>query len=346
VSPLVWQVGQALAPLTIRGKNFQNTQQVRVLPPEGITIGTPAADGTGGTITVSLSAAAAAALGPRAVVVDTVAGSTSTTPTASNTITLASTAGSSVTPILAPAVGVVLLEAAAAPVSTLIDPIFAVGVGVLLESAPQPVTQPLLVSGAQLGVALGPVATRLQPPGVLAGTSGTLVVDGSSLADVSSVTLVPGDGVTFGAPLVNAGATQLSVPISVAADAPEGWRGIRLSTATGSVPFVDLAQTQIYIAATTPSLNSISPILAAQGTVITLTINGQGLQAATAVTATPSQGITIGTPAANASGTQLTVAVQLAPDAPLVDRVIQVSTPVGASSATASPANTLRVIAP
>jgi hypothetical protein len=346
VSPLFLQVGQPLAPLTIGGRNFQNTQAVRVLPPDGVTVGTPSVDGTATTIVVNISATASAALGPRVVVVDTAAGSTSAVATVNNTITLTNTAGTIFTPIMAPELGVVL-EAPAAPVTTLIEPIFSGGVGVLLQEAPAPpATQSLAVTGIQLGVALGPVATGVQPAGVLAGTSGTLVVDGRSLGGVIAVALVPADGITFGAPVVDGTGTQLSVPITVAAGAVEGWRAVVLSTATGSVPFADPARTQFYIGTATPALSSISPIVAAQGTGITLTVRGQGFRTATEVTASPSDGITIGAPSVNALGTELTVPVSIAPNASLGAHVIRVSTPVGTSSAEAAPANTLTVIAP
>jgi hypothetical protein len=162
---------------------------------------------------------------------------------------------------------------------------------------------------------------------------------------VTAVTLVPAADVTFGAPVVDGTGTQLSVPVTAAAGAVEGYRAIVLSTATGSVQFADPARTQFYIGTATPALSSISPIVGTQGTGITLTVRGTGFRAATEVTATPPDGITIGTPSVT-SATELTVPVTIAPGAPLGDRVIRVITPVGASSADATPANTLRVIAP
>lgn len=348
VSPLYLQVGQVAAPLVVRGKNFQNLQQVRVLPPDGVTIGSSSVNADSTEITVNVSAVATAALGTRVLVVETAAGATSSTGTVANTITLTDKAGTNYTPILASVLGVVKETPPAPPVETPIGPVTAISVGVVLESEPPPpVSTSLFLNGTTLGVAFGPTGFGVMPTGLPVGTSGTLVVQGYALNDITAVSLSPADGITLGTPTVNADGTQVIVPITVAADAPAGWREVTLSTATGKVPFSDTARGRFYIGTGVPSLDSIEPILATQGSALTLIVRGQHLQNTTAVTITPPDGIQITFPiTVNATGTQLTVPMYVAPDAPLGSRVIQVITPAGTSGAEAVPANTFTVYPP
>ena len=347
VSPLYLQVGQSPASFVVRGKNFQNLQQVKILPPDGVTVGSSSINADSTEITVNVSAAATAALGTRVLAVETAAGATSSTGTVANTVTLTDKAGTNYTPILAPALGVVK-QTPAPPAETPIGPISAVSVGVVLESElPPPASTSLFLKGTTLGVALGPVGLGVAPAGLPVGTSGTLLVQGYALNDVTAVSLSPADGITLGTPTVNAAGTELSVPITVAADAPAGWREMTLNTATGKVPFADTARGRFYLGTGVPSLDSIEPILATQGTTLTLIVRGQNLQNATAMTATPPDGVQLTFPiTVNATGTQLTVPMYIAPDAPLSSRVIRVVTPAGTSDEIAVPANTFTVYPP
>lgn len=347
VSPLYWHVGQASAPLTITGKNFQNTQQVRVLPPNDVTLGLPAVDSNGTGITVSLSATSNAVLGTRVVVVDTAAGSTSTTATIANTITLTSTSGTTYTPIVAPQVGVVITPPSV-PISTPIDPIVAASVGVMLQSAPPPpATQSLFLKADPLGVTLGPIATGLEPSGMLAGSSGIVMIEGMALDAISTVAIVPATDIVFGSPTVNVSAMQLSVPITIASPAAIGWRAVTLSAGNSRVFFSNPTASQLYIGGGVPSFDSISPIFATPGAAFMLTIRGHHLQEAVAVTASPADGLTLPLPiTVDSTGTILTVPMLIAPNATLGARVIQVITPAATSSATAHPGNTFTVIAP
>jgi hypothetical protein len=94
-------------------------------------------------------------------------------------------------------------------------------------------------------------------------------------------------------------------------------------------------------------VSSISPILSTTGSLVTLTVRGQNMQNATAVTATPATGLTFDTSlSVTPDGTELTVRLQIAPNAPLGSRLIQVLTPTATSSVQQSPANTFTVFAP
>jgi hypothetical protein len=74
-------------------------------------------------------------------------------------------------------------------------------------------------------------------------------------------------------------------------------------------------------------------------------LRGQNFQGVTAVTATPGSGIQISTtPSANAAGTEVTVGVAIAADAPPGPHVFRVHTPGGATTDEAVPANTFTVL--
>ena len=189
--------------------------------------------------------------------------------------------------------------------------------------------------------------SRIDTSGLPVGASGTLVIYGYALDAVTGISMNPGTGVTLGAPQISPDGTQLTVSVTVAEDAPAGWREVTLATASGTVTFSDTSKGRFYVGAGLPMFSSISPILGTQGGVLTLTINGSNFQDATAVTITPSDGIMVGGGmTVNATGTQITVPIAITADAPTTARVIQVVTPAGVSSSVASPANTFTVYPP
>ena len=348
VSPLYLQVGQPLTALTVLGKNFQNLQQVSVVPPDDVTIGSPTVDATGTRITTSISASATAALGPRAVVVQTAAGTTSSTATIANTTTLTNTAGITYEPVMAPLLGVLLQQPPVPPTSTEFGPFVSANVGVVVETLPPPPTSTTyFMPSAQLGVAVGPVATSIQPVGAVVGTTATITIRGMMLNDVTSVSFSPADGLALSAPQVSADGTQVTVSVIIDAAAPASWRSVSLATASGNVPFSAGSSTLFYVGTNLPSFDSISPILGTQGASLTLTITGANFQWASSIAAEPPAGIVFGSPlTVNAAGTQLTVPVFIEATAPLGSRVIRVTTPTGTSSAAAIPANTFTVYPP
>lgn len=347
MTPITMQVGQPPITLTIRGRNFQNASIVKTVPSDGVTVSNPpsvSADGT--LLTVALGTAATAATGPRAVVVATPGGESSSTQGPENTLRLTATPGTNVTPVVSAPLGVVFQDNTPAP-PVVIDSLVAPAVGVVLQdpNPPAPATQP--VFGTNVGVAVGPVALSVSPTGFAPGTSGTLTVTGVALDGVTAVSVVPSTGVTPGAPAVAPDGSQVSVPVTIAATAPATVREVRLLAGTARVPFADPAASEFSIGPGVPQFDSITPIVAAQGTTFTMTIRGSNFTGAAAVTATPPSGIAISnTFTVNAAGTQLDVTMSIAPNAPVGPRVIQVVVPGAASSATAAPANTLNIVAP
>ena len=347
ITPIVLQVGQPPVTLTVRGQNLQNASGVSIVPPDAVSINNPPAVSTDGTLlTVNISAAAAAATGPRAIVVTTPGGPSSAALTPQNTLILTGNAGTNVTPIASPALGVVLESNAPAPTID-VGPIVAPAVGVVLQdpNPPAPLAQSLFATN--VGVAVGPVATGIAPTGFAPNTSGTLTIRGFALNGTTAVTVNPSTGVTVGALSIATDGSQVSVPLTIATGAPATIREVRLQSAGGRVAFVDPAASRFTIGVGVPLFDSITPIVVAQGTTFTMTIRGSNFAGATAVTATPPDGIAISnTFSVNATGTQLDVQMSIAVDAPVGSRVIQVLVPGAASSAVAAPASTLNVVTP
>lgn len=248
----------------------------------------------------------------------------------------------SVTPVSAAALGVVL-ESNAPPATLSVGPFVAPHVGVLLETAPPPPAQDT-VHATLVGVAVGPFATGVQAPPLTPTSTGTLVISGAGLADVTAVQIVPATGIAVGALTIAPDGTQVSAPLTLSG-AAAGLRGVRVLRGTQAVLFVPARNNTFGIGVGTPGIDSISPILEGRGHTFTLILRGQNFQGVSAVTATPGSGITIdNAPSANAAGTEVTVRVSIAADAPTGSHVMRVHTPGGATTDAAIPANTFTVL--
>jgi hypothetical protein len=296
-------------------------------------------------ITVNVSASSTAAVGPRAVVVTTPGGETSSEMTVANTVSVGNTI--STTGLVAPLLGIVK-QAVAEPVSTTYGPLAAPNLGIVFGEQAAPAQPLALMLSPPLGVAFGPVAGAVLPRSLARASSGVLTVSGVGLDPVTGIGIVPPDGITLGSPLqVSTDGRQVSVPVTVAADAAMTLRRVVVSTAAGPLAFAgaDAATLRIVSDATLP-VSSISPILVTTGSLITLTVRGQNMQGASAVIAMPGTGLSFDSqPTVSSDGTELTIRIQIANDAPLGARVIQVITPTAMSSDQASPANTFTVYA-
>jgi hypothetical protein len=348
INPLFLQIGAPLTPLTIGGVNFQNSSQVRVLPPDGMTISTPPTVNADGTIvTVNVAAATGTAPGTRVVTVVTPAGETTSTASVANTLTLTANAGTTFGPFAASLGVVVQQPPPPPPAPTTFGPFASPSLGVVLTPIPQPVSTPQFAASTLVGVALGPYAQSMAPAGALAGQNVTLTISGANLDAVTGVGVVPATGVTLGTLTASADGTQLFVPVTVDAGAPNGGRQLALTSATGPVRFINQAANQFTIVLAIPVISSIDPILGTQGQVVSLLIRATNLQFATGVTITPPDGVTISsTFTVDSTGTQLTILFNIAPDAPIGPRVIQVVTPAGATPPDPTPANTFTIRSP
>jgi YD repeat-containing protein len=347
ISPIYLEVGAPAVALAVRGANFQSASQVRVAPDAGISVSVPPQVNAAGTeATVNISAAAGSTPGPRTVVVVSPAGESAPDATPANTLTLVTTVGPTFAPIVAPDVGM-LKQAPAQPLETQLGPVVAPDVGARVEETAAPSETPMFLVARDAGVARGPAARSVQAPPLVPGAGGTLAVNGFNLQAVTSVALNPAQGVTLGAPQASGDGTQVTAQITVAPDAARGLREVVLAAGATRVEFGAARDARLYIAAGAPVIDSLTPIVAAQGSVVELTVRGQNLHAASAVLATPAEGMTFEpSPLVNAAGTELVLRLYIAPSAPLGARVIQVVTPGGISASAASPANTFTVIPP
>jgi len=343
ITPNFLKTGTAVT-LTILGRNFQNASAVAVTPPTGISItNPPAVDLTGTQLTVTLSAAANAATGPRAVTVTTPGGTSSDVLTAANTITITPTVILSVTPVASPVLGVVLQDNTPPP-PQIVGPVSAPTLGVVLQDPNPPPAPTTFTTAPNVGVAVGPIATGVSAPPLSPSTSGTLTISGFALNDVTSVAIVPSANITVGAPVIAPDGSQVSVPITVQAGAAAGLRGVQVFRGTSPVEFAPPGTNTFRIGVGAPNIDSITPILASRGETFTMIIRGQNFQGVTAVTATPSAGMFIdNVPVASADGTSVTVRIGIASDTPLEAKVIQIITPSGATRPDAVPANTFTV---
>ena len=342
MTPIVLQVGAPAVTLTITGRNFQNASLVRVDPPADITVSPPTVNATGTQASVTVSAAAGAATGPRAVILATPAGESPSAQSAANTLTLVNTIQGSITPVTAVPVGVVL-ESNAPPVQQAVGPFVAADVGVLVQAEAPPPAQDTTRTH-DIGVVIGAFATGVQTTPLTPTSTGTLTVSGLALNDVTAVQIVPSTAITVGVLTIAPDGSQVSAPLTLSAAAP-GLRGVRVLRGTDRVNFVPQANNTFRIGVGTPSIDSITPILESRGRTFTMILRGQNFQDVTRVTATPGTGILIdNVPSANAAGTEVSVRITIEANAPLGAHVFQVHTPGGATTADAVPANTFTVL--
>jgi len=342
ISPVVLEVGAPAVTLTISGRNLQNAQSVRIDPPAGITVSPPTVNAQGTQATFTVSAAAGSATGARVVILTTPAGESPSAPSSANTLTLATAIVGSVTPVVSPIVGVVLQDGSPPPAEP-IGPVVSPALGVVLQDPNPPPPPQDTVRALQVGIAVGPFASNIQVPPLTPNSTGTLVISGTSLADVSAVQVVPSTGITVGALTIAPDGSQISTPLTLSG-AAVGLYGVRVLRGSELVPFIPPGNNTFRVGVAVPEIESITPIFADRGETITMTIRGQNFQGVTAVTATPGTGLFIdNAPTANAAGTEVTVRIGIASDAPEGGRLIHVITPAGTSTAFDPAANTFTV---
>jgi YD repeat-containing protein len=346
VTPVNLAVGTGPVALSVRGVNFKDASLVSVSPAAGITLSQPPlVNADSSEISVNVTVAANAAAGQRVVTVTTPAGTTDSLAIPANTLNIVNTLGDVLTPIQAPALGVVKLDDTPPPTIDSLSAAPDVGVLLQTELAP-PATQDIFLGNTRLGVVVGAAAMAVQATPLSPGVSGTLSVSGVGLAAVASVSASPATGITLGAPVLQPDGLALSVPITLATDTPVGVKELKLSDGTAPVPFSEVAASRFIVATGEPRIDSISPILARQGDTITLTVRGAHLDNAS-VLIEPAAGVVLGgAPVISADGTHLTLGVFLPADAALGGRVIRVQTPGGISTDQAEPANTFTVFPP
>ena len=220
-----------------------------------------------------------------------------------------------------------------------------------VQAIPAPFISPVL------GVLRGPAIFDLVPDVIAVGQSGqSLRINGRGLAGVESLELDPSTDTTVASFIIDASGDHIDAIVDVASGAAPGLRRLRTLDASGkSIPDSEPGASQILLAADQPQILSVNPNFVARDGVYTLEIRGSNLRGLPlqerpqfneqpSVTITPSTGIAVGgAPQSNDAGTVVSVSIAVDADAPLSDRLIQIVTSSGVSSAILSPANALHL---
>jgi hypothetical protein len=349
VAPQIIRAGAPAVTVNVKGRNFHNVTSVRVEPSLGLTvIGPINATSDGAELTFNLQADATVASGIRTIIVTTAGGVSSAEPQSFNTLQIARELGPTYSGIASPVVGVMIGSSVSTPESVESGLITSL-VGVVIETPPVDESIGLLTNAPAVGLVVGVSANGVNPNGWLKGASGSITISGFGLGQVTSAVVSPTDGILLGNPVVNADATRLEIPITVAPNAPETVRKLTLRLATGEAPFIQ-PQAAIFGIGSLPTMTSIAPIILEQGKGSTVVVRGSNLRGVTRVVAEPLDGLLFFnsglTWSEDALGEKLTVSLDVGANATLGARVIRLEVPGGMTSATANPSNSVNVVAP
>ena len=227
-------------------------------------------------------------------------------------------------------------------------------VGVVVASSDPPPTRTDSVYASNVGVVVGTAVSGIaprSPEGFVKGSSGSLTINGFALGQVSTV-VASGTGITFGGFTINGDATQLTLPITVAASAASGQFGVQLRAGTGTatvrITSVDPAGMLFSVGVLPTGLDSMNPIVLEQGKPYTFTIRGSNLKDVYLVQTEPMPGVDFGAPqwSADSLGEKLTVPLLIGPSAAIGSRVVRLRVPGGITDSQAIPANTVTIVAP
>ncbi|NBD95239.1 MAG: tandem-95 repeat protein [Gammaproteobacteria bacterium] len=229
--------------------------------------------------------------------------------------------------------------------------------GVIKERPP---TEPIehLLASPQLGVLRGPGITAVDPDRLTVGAVGqTVTVSGFELDDVDTVAIAPPEDITLSGLQIAPDGQSLQFSADVDAGTQPGLRRVVLFDGSGTrIPKVDADVDQVLVAAPTPVIQSIEPILMPRGGDYELLIRGQNLRGLPIaqqnlddpqpdVRITPTDGVALSEEAtSNAEGTIVTTRLSVADTAPLGERLVQVETRSAISSDTPDASNTFSIV--
>lgn len=319
VSPIYLNRGDVRT-ITVRGQNFQTVRGLRFDNNENLVFSAPTVAQDGQSLTFGLEVVGFATLGPRALILESLLGDSTALHSAANIINFEDRPPSTISPVVAPAVGVNRLSND--------------------EALPEQATARALL----VGVSRGDILNSITPNARAQGSSVTLELAGQGLTSVSSIEFEPSEGITVGVFTPNAAGDSATLAIEIASDAEPTQRRIKLNTVSGTLNAVNGAD-RFTVTLPRPQVESVSPILVNRSLGnVPLTIRGQLLNDASLVTVIPPQGITASVPSASADGKEVSVSLTLALDAPLTPRVIQITTLGGSTESAAMISNTINVV--
>lgn len=302
LSPQVVSVGAAAATLTLTGAGLDTVGSIAVLPPDGVTLGTPQPAPDGKSLAVQIAVAANAPAILRRLVVKDAAG-IAFSPAVPNADRF--------------------LVTLPAPEIQSVDPL----VGVVGTSVA------FTVRGRNLpGVQS---ISFLPAQGITSGTSPAVSADGTALT--TQITIAPDAALGQRTVVLNAaGGSSSSVPgtantFTIALQGGQTFApivspplGVSLASSTPPTGVPVLAASPTVGITLGKTVTGISPKVGIVGSNVTLTLQGSDLNGVSAVQFKPSTGITAGVPNVAADGKTATVDLTIATDAPQTMRAITV----------------------
>ncbi len=347
IAPQVLLAGQAAVKITVRGRNFRDLVGVRFEPTQGMApVGTLTANTDGTLLEFNAQANADAVSGQRVLIVQTAGGESSAVSVPGNTLQVARQLGINLNSITAPVVGL-QVGPISTPTQTTLGPVVAPAVGVVVGAAtPSPDQQTLgPLFAPSVGVVVGSIASSMTPKVGVVGSQFALTVNGIGLAGVTAADFFPNTGMSVSDLSINQAGTQISLNVSVADSAPKTQRRLVLTAGSTRLLFSNPNEPLLLVAAPAPTLMSIAPqVLLAGQSAVTLTVRGVNFRDVLGVRFEPAAGISaLGSPTVNTDGNMLQVQAQAAADAVSGARTLIVVAAGGESSALPVAANTLQV---
>jgi uncharacterized protein (TIGR03437 family) len=336
--------GQTVGTLTITGQHLDGVSALEFLPATGITVSGLAVTST--VVTAQVTVAADALTGTRQVAVLSPKGRSNRMP-----FTIAS-AGPRITAIspdsahlgdtlsltitgdnLSGVTGVQFMPDAGIAVSNVTPSSSMVSLQITIAPnafAGERLVSVISPSGASntLSFTIGVAAPQITSLSPAEGTAGqvisSFVISGQNLTGVTSIIFSPPTGITVGP--ITATASTVSAQVTIDSSAPIQMRSVSVVSPAGlsnSLAFTILQPG--------PQITSLSPASGQPGqTIAALTISGQNLAGVTAITFSPSTGITVS--GLHATATAVTAQVVIAADAATGARTISVVSPGGVSN--------------
>lgn len=306
VAPRAWSPEQSLE-LTVEGTGFAEGVQVSVVPSEGLTLGAVSRSPDGRRLSVPVQIASDVALGVRSLSVQDATGQA--------------------VPVVDPALSQIHITAGL-PVIHSVDPLFGVG-GTTVD---------LVMRGERLG---GAVLSFL-PPHDLIPEAPAVSADGAELRARVQIAPAASTGARTVVVTTSSGrSSEEATPanqFTVVQQLREAITPIAASIVGVQVGDVEAApQPRVIEPVASPLVGlavgayarAAEPAVGIVGETATLTIRGQGLSAVTAVQAEDGAGLTFGSPIANATGTEMSVVVEVAANAPRTLRRLRLVTAAG-----------------
>lgn len=229
-------------------------------------------------------------------------------------------------------------------INTSVSPLLGVIVQPTVQPPASTTITPLL--SRAVGVAFGSYIQGLNPKAITIGAGPTpIVISGSGFSASSTVAVTPPDGLTLGAVTVSPDGQAITVPVTVAANAPTTTRQVVVTA--GTVRYVPASPDadRLLISFPAPVVESVTPLFATPGTTLGIALRGRNFQNTQSISFSPSAGIIVGSsPSISGDGTAMSLSIALAPTVALGAKTVTVTTSGGTSDSAPSAFNTFTLV--